>query len=207
MRQRTSPELQKAIADSRKIHQHIASIFGGLSLAEPRIYTTLGFCSTALEHQIAIANLIEWGFDTSTQSLLRCLLEAAYRGLWTQVVATESQLDAIRAGAHHFGNKIQPLIKDVDAKLGFNGELAIPDSMIGLLNGFVHTGIEQLGKQYDPDGSIQPSYTLEQMWVTVAVAATHVSIMASVICAKLRLHESMVLISGMLEDSFPQLQQ
>jgi hypothetical protein len=203
MRKKTSPQLQLAIRNANHLHDFVRDSIGKLETLDLKTHTLLGFCNIALEHQNSIVYLVDLGgHDSSALALFRCLVEAMYRGLWTQVIATNVEVDAIRSGRHKFGGII-PMVESVAEKIGLAGALTIPRPMLDLLHSFTHAGIEQLIKQYEPGGTIQPNHTPEEMVTVVALSANELDTMGGIACSLCGRNESAVQIHRLYTELFP----
>ncbi|MCK5545951.1 MAG: hypothetical protein KAI27_01170 [Rhodospirillaceae bacterium] len=120
-----------------------------------------GCLDVALEHQKAILLLIAKKLYGSAFALVRILYESYIRGIWLQHCATESQLTQFRNGTVPLFHK---LIEDIEKIDGFeNGFLTeFKKNSWARMNGFVHTGVEQVVCRNTTD-SIEPNYDKDEV--------------------------------------------
>lgn len=116
-----------------------------------RIALSAACCNTALEHQAAIALLCQHGRDISALALLRLVLEALVRGMWLHRCASDQEFIQFKNG--RLEKKFATLVEEV--------ENAIEDQDVQVLsgvfrsawkplNGFTHTGINMVSRQFSP---------------------------------------------------------
>lgn len=143
--------------------------------SNPRNDLVLAYLAIALEHQHAICNLIGLGLFGSALALLRSQLESAFRGLWVNLIATDEQVVAIREkGAEPFP-RFKEMAKELDARYGSGGWLSSFVDSWAALNGYTHSGLEQLGRPFRADGNLAPSYP-EEVIAELATTSGTISI-------------------------------
>ncbi len=147
-------------------HQLILTQLAGVRYAEtPRTLLALAYAAITLEHQYAILTLSRNNIRGSALALLRPQVETAFRGLWAIKCATDDQLEKTGQGDDksfpHFGE----MAKILDTAYGFGADGYFQGIAQGwrALCGLTHSGLEQLGRRFQEDGSVGPNYPDEQI--------------------------------------------
>lgn len=110
-----------------------------------------GCFNVALEHQSAIAQLSQLERYVSCLALLRSLLEATVRGMWLHRCATESELRRFQAGK--IDKSFASLVSEVEAAIEDYDDRVLSAAMSSswkALNGFTHTGMHMVSRQFGP---------------------------------------------------------
>lgn len=74
------------------------------------------------------------------------------------MIASDEQVNTIRNGSEKPFPHFRDMAADLDAAYGAYGWLQGFADHWGTLNGYTHSGLEQLGRQFRDDGSIGPNY-------------------------------------------------
>lgn len=118
----------------------------------------------ALEHQHAIAGLLEWKLHASAFALVRPLLEATVKGTWIAHSATDSAIEK-----HARGGEL-PAVSDMLSHLRSS---RLPPEVQGLLafiksdgwqifSSLTHAGFAQVRRWVSPTG-VEPTYPEEEL--------------------------------------------
>jgi hypothetical protein len=83
-----------------------------------RVRLSLADAALNLEHQSAIRVLVEQNHRGSAYALVRSQVEACFRGLWVQRLATDLDVESIgKYGAEPFPHYFREMAKDLDTAL------------------------------------------------------------------------------------------
>ncbi|WP_348269422.1 hypothetical protein P8936_11685 [Edaphobacter paludis] len=157
-----TPELEDELVNSKAITKLIDDLRVNTDYEPtPRASLTMAYAALNLEHQSAICVLIEQHHRGSAFALLRSQVEACYRGLWVQRLATDVQVEAIwKRDAEPFPRSFKLMAEAIDADLAtedlFQG---IVNSSWKTLNSFTHSGLEQLSQRFNSSGDLTPNYS------------------------------------------------
>jgi hypothetical protein len=115
--------------------------------------------SLTIEHHGAILYLLRSGrFDGSAFALARPLVDAVYRAFWVHFCATPQHLESIRKGGSPYPG-LPNMADEVDKRMSYtSGLFTMLKPFITSLHGYTHGGLEQLGRRFDNQGNIQPTY-------------------------------------------------
>jgi hypothetical protein len=116
-----------------------------------------GCFDMVLEHQNAVARLVENQLYGSALAQLRLIADAHIRGMWFARCATEA--DAARFRETDYTKKLNDLIKDIETSLG-NAPITLSKMVReqwGTLCGFTHTGYKQITRRY-MGALLKPNY-------------------------------------------------
>jgi hypothetical protein len=157
-----TPELEHEIEYSRLTIEFIENELMHTEYPnEDRVRLSLAYAALNLEHQAAIRILVEQNHRGSAFALFRSQVEACFRGLWVQRLASDEQAEAIRRdGAEPFGY-FRDMAAELDAALGTANLFQGIAGSWRALNGFTHSGLEQLSRRFNADGDLAPNYTDE----------------------------------------------
>jgi len=110
-----------------------------------------------LEHQAAIATLIEQQLNGSALALLRAAAEGFIRGVWFARCATDSEVQRFQKDQLDKG--IRKLVNEVETALGCNSDVLsrMVATQWDTLCSFTHTGFKQVTRRYT-GATLQPSY-------------------------------------------------
>jgi len=123
-----------------------------------RLNLIFAYFLLALEHQRAIASLVDLELRGPAFALFRSQVETAFRCLWVGRVATDQQIEDIaRNGAEPFGT-FKEMVQKVNEAYQADGRLQITAEGWKTLNGLTHSGREQLTRQFREDGTFAPNY-------------------------------------------------
>ncbi len=140
--------------------------------SSPRFDLVLAYVSITLEHQHAIINLVGLKLVGSAFALLRPQVETAFRGLWVNLIATDEQVTAIAKDGKEPFPKFRDMASELDTRYGLDGWCSSIAAQWGALNGFTHSGLEQLGHRFRDDGNIFPTYPDEMIASLLQLSAT-----------------------------------
>jgi hypothetical protein len=149
---------------AQQMHQLIVDELAGIYTADERIEVFSLFISIATSHHEAIIVLARHDrLVGSAFALLRSLVEAVYRGLFTAFRATPAQINAIRDGGEPYGH-FNPLADSLDGIFKTDGLFAqFGGETWRSLNGYTHGGLEQLRNRINDDGAVGSHYTPESV--------------------------------------------
>ena len=135
-----------------------------------------------LEHQGAILYLLETGqFDGSALALVRPLIDAAYRAHWAYSSASPENIAKLRAGEKCDPGLIN-MAEAVERKIDAGGFFLTITPYINALHGYTHGGLEQLGRRFDADGNIRPTYTDGEKTEAIRATTAHLVALAIAWC-------------------------
>jgi len=89
---------------------------------------------------------------------MRLQLETALRGMWVNLIASDIQVDGISQRGDEPFPKFHSLVKQLDEAYRADGWLQSFEDQWAALNGYTHSGLEQLGMRFRDDGNIAPNY-------------------------------------------------
>lgn len=126
---------------------------------EKRVQLASACHHVAIEHQSAVCALAVQGLYASTTAMVRPTIEACFRGLWLEIVATQVQLDAVgrdeRDAFPGFGSMVSAVEK-ASAQLSGNASGGLADALRGSwwgrLCSYTHTGYQQIGARLTASG-------------------------------------------------------
>jgi hypothetical protein len=114
--------------------------------------------SLVQEHHGAILYLLRTGrFDGSALALTRPLIDAAYRAHWIYSCARPEIIQRIRAGEDCYPGLLN-MADAIEAKMATDGLFTSINPYIKALHGYTHGGLEQLGRRFDAEGHVRPTY-------------------------------------------------
>jgi hypothetical protein len=129
-------------------------------VADERSNLVFAYIAMMLEHQEAIIELVRLGLTGSALALIRSQLETACRGLWVNLIADDAEIKAIHDGKKPFP-KFKAMIQSLDKTYAMNGFLLKYADHWKILNGFAHSGTEQLYFRFSLENHsyvVAPSY-------------------------------------------------
>jgi hypothetical protein len=154
----------------------LAAIWSQLSGANvpssPRNDLVWAYVAIAIGHHQAIHSLASQNLIASASALLRSQIETFFRGLWVNAIATDEQVNAIRGGSEKPFPAFRQMAADLDTFYGADGWLQGFADHWAALNGYTHSGLEQLGRQFKDDGTIGPSYPDDMVMELVVTSGT-----------------------------------
>jgi hypothetical protein len=144
---------------AQEMHQYIVDRLAGHYESTDRTALFAAFISTMLTHHEAILTLLNHDrLIGSALALLRPLVEAGFRGMFTGFSASDEQVQEIAKGGQpypHFNN----LVENLDTLFNTDGVFTqYGKETWKTLCGYTHTGLEQLARRIQPDGNISPHY-------------------------------------------------
>lgn len=143
--------------------------------SNPRLNLVYAYLAIALEHQHAILNLTALRLHGSAFALFRPQVETGFRGLWANLCATEEQIAGIAKRGEEPFPHFRAMADELEHAYDSGGWLASFASHWSTLNGYTHSGLEQLGRRFGEDGNLQPTYS-EAMLTELLVSSATLSI-------------------------------
>lgn len=186
------PAQASAIAEARLLHEIARSASLGSGIPNNlRAMLFSAFLDIAFEHHDSIVLLLETGRnDASSFALLRSLPECFFRGLWMFLCGSDSQLEALASGTFRFTKSFSAIKEEVIAAVNNTGKLRLNANLWDALNGFTHTGSEQISRRFNAEGDLMPSYKLEEVLEVLRIATNTLGIMAYFFCRLVSKEES-----------------
>lgn len=152
-----------------------SQLSGATVPSSPRHDLVWAYVAIALGHHQAIHSLASQHLMASASALLRSQIETFFRGLWVNGIATDEQVNAIRGGSEKPFSAFRQMATDLDTFYGADGWLQGFADHWTALNGYTHSGLEQLGRQFRDDNTVGPHYP-DEMVVELVVTSGTVSI-------------------------------
>jgi hypothetical protein len=124
---------------------------------QPRSLIAAACFDAVLEHQAAIATLVERQLNGSALALMRVVAEAYIRGAWFARCATDDEVQRFQKDELEKG--IRTLVRELEASLGNANDVLSRTikNQWNTLCSFTHTGFKQVTRRYT--GSIlKPNY-------------------------------------------------
>jgi len=149
-----------------------SQLSGATVPSSPRDDLVWAYVAIAIGHHQAIHSLVTQHLIASASALLRSQIETFFRGLWVNAVATEEQVNAIRGGSDKPFPVFRQMAEDLDAFYGADGWLRGFVDHWATLNGYTHSGLEQLGRQFRDDNTLGPNYPDELVMELVVTSGT-----------------------------------
>jgi len=151
--------IEEALQYSDGAHECVWNqILGTKFTSTSRTSLVLAYEAIALEHQRAISTLVRAGLKGSGLALMRSQLETALRGMWVNLIASDIQVECISQHGDEPFPKFRPMVKQLDSAYGADGWIESFADQWATLNGYTHSGLEQLGMRFQADGNIAPNY-------------------------------------------------
>jgi hypothetical protein len=154
-----TPELEFELEYSKRTTEFIEnSLMDTEYHYSDRVRLVLAYAALNLEHQSAIRILIEQNHRGSAFALVRSQVEACFRGLWVLRFSSDDEVKSIReVGAEPFP-KFRSMTTALDSGLGTVDLFQGIARSWRALNGFTHSGLEQLAMRFNAAGDLQPTY-------------------------------------------------
>jgi hypothetical protein len=149
-----------------------AQLSGATVPSSPRNDLVWAYVAIALGHHQAIHSLAGQRLIASASALLRSQIETFFRGLWVNAIATDEQVNAIRGGSDKPFPVFRQIAADLDTLYGADGWLQGFADHWAALNGYTHSGLEQLGHQFIDDNTVGPNYSDEMVMELVVTSGT-----------------------------------
>jgi hypothetical protein len=138
--------------------------------------------SLVLEHHGAILHLFGTGqFDGSALALVRPLIDSAYRAHWIYSCASEENIAKIRKGEDVYPGLIN-MATEIEKRVSADGFFLGVGPYIKALHGYTHGGLEQLGRRFDADGDVRPSYSDDEKSEAIRATTAHLTGLAIAWC-------------------------
>ena len=154
----------------------LAAVWSQLSGAtvpsSPRNDLVWAYVLIALKHHEGIHSLASQNLMAPAFALLRSQIETAYRGLWVNLIATDEQVKAIRERDEEPFPRFRQMAADLDTSYRADGWLQSFADHWAALNGYTHSGLLQLGRQFRDDGKLGPNYSDEMVMELLVTSGT-----------------------------------
>jgi hypothetical protein len=154
----------------------LAAVWSQLSGAtvpsSPRFDLVWAYVLIALKHHEGIYALASQDLMAPAFALLRTQIETAYRGLWVNLIATDEQVNAIREHDAEPFPRFRQMAADLDTSYGAGGWLQSFADHWSALNGYTHSGLLQLGRQFRDDDTVGPNYSDEMVMELLVTSGT-----------------------------------
>jgi hypothetical protein len=154
----------------------LAAVWSHLSEAtvpsSPRFDLVWAYVLIALKHHEGIFTLVGQNLMAPAFALLRLQIETAYRGLWVNLIATDEQVNAIREHDAEPFPRFRQMAADLDTSYGAGGWLLSFADHWAALNGYTHSGLLQLSRQFRDDGKVGPNYSDEMVMELLVTSGT-----------------------------------
>jgi hypothetical protein len=182
-RKQISGELQREIERAAENQAFIARTLPDKFIgdSDERILIASLF-SLVLEHHGAILYLFGAGqFDGSALALVRPLIDSAYRAHWIYSCASEDNLAKILNGEDVSPGLIN-MATEIEKRVSADGFFLGVGPYIKALHGYTHGGLEQLGRRFDADGDVRPSYSDGEKSEAIRATTAHLTALAIAWC-------------------------
>lgn len=143
--------------------------------SSPRNDLVWAYVLIAIKYHEGILALASQNLMAPASALLRSQIETAFRGLWANLIATDEQVTAIRENDAEPFPRFRQMAADLDAAYGAQGWLQSFADHWGVLNGFTHSGLLQLSRQFRDEHTLGPNYP-DEMAIYLLVTSGTVSI-------------------------------
>lgn len=143
--------------------------------SSPRFDLVWAYVLIALKHHEGINALVGQNLMAPAFALLRSQIETSYRGLWVNLIASDEQVKAIRERDDEPFPRFRQMAADLDARYDADGWLQSFADHWAALNGYTHSGLLQLGRQFRDDGKVGPNYS-DDMVIELLVTSGTASI-------------------------------
>jgi hypothetical protein len=152
-----------------------SQLSGATVPSSPRFDLVWAYVLIALKHHEGIYALVGQDLMAPAFALLRSQIETEYRGLWVNLIAIDDQVNAIREHDAEPFPRFRQMAADLDTSYGAGGWLQSFADHWAALNGYTHSGLLQLGRQFRDDGKVGPNYS-DDMVVELLVTSGAASI-------------------------------
>jgi hypothetical protein len=156
---------------------------------QPRFQIAAACFDAVLEHQAAIAVLVEQKLYGSAHAMLRVIAEAYIRGQWIARCATEPELE--RFQKDELKKTLRTIVREIETALGQStGPLStMVNNHWEALCSFAHTGFRQVTRRYS-GALLSPSYSDADVIRALNFAGA-VGLLAAIELAKLSKKETL----------------
>jgi hypothetical protein len=149
-----------------------SQLSGATVPSSPRFDLVWAYVLIALKHHEGVCALVGQNLMAPAFALLRSQIETAYRGLWVNLIATDEQVNAIREHDGEPFPRFRQMAADLDTSYGASGWLQSFADHWAALNGYTHSGLLQLGRQFRDDGKVGPNYSDEIVMELLVTSGT-----------------------------------
>ena len=165
-------QLEEQLARSRRIQAWLyQSSNGATAPHEVRVILAASSFQLAMDHHLAIIELVGKNNAGSALALLRPLVEAYTMGVWLHYCAKEPHLQLILH--HKFSKTLPELQRDLDRIKYFEHSLERDmREMRRNLDGFTHGGILHFQWRFK-DGEVRPGYPADVVADALKIADVH----------------------------------
>lgn len=156
-----SEELLSEIDRAEKMHDFVLKhVPDRLLLDTDEKIILVSLFSLTVEHNGAILHLLKSGrFDGSAMTLMRPLIDCLCRALWLHCSGKPEHFASVRAAKSPYPG-LPNMADSIDKALPTTDGLfqALKPSITSL-HGYTHGGLEQLGRRFDAEGNVRPTYS------------------------------------------------
>lgn len=141
------------------LHNWMTPRLDGLEIKKGRrVLLSIGCLDQAIEHHVAICQLLKCRVNGSAFALVRLIFESFVRGVWLKNCATESQLKKFETDKLnlHFWELLEAIESLESFRSGMLGRLK--EQAWTAMNSFTHTGFQQASRRFGKE-LIEPTYT------------------------------------------------
>jgi hypothetical protein len=158
---------------AKEMHDFLAIRLAGKYPHDDRRALLATFISVAQSHHEAILLLAgQERLVSSAFALFRPMVEAAYRGLFVAFLATDEQIETIKAGGEPYG-RFNKLANDLDDKFQTDGMYSqYAGDAWKILNGYTHGGLEQLARRINEEGMLGDHFDPEEIQSLLASSSS-----------------------------------
>ncbi len=149
-----------------------SQLLGATVPSSPRNDLVWAYVAIVIAHHEGIQSLASQHLLAPAFALLRPQIEAGFRGLWVNLIATDEQVNTIRDGSEKPFPEFRKMSADLDTAYRAGGWLQGFSKRWAALNGYTHGGLEQLGRQFRDDGNIGPNYSDEMVMELLVTSGT-----------------------------------
>jgi len=137
----------------------------------PRTVIVIGFMDQMIEHHESMLLLVRNNKVGSSFVLARSIFESAYRGLWINFCASDSEIE--RFEKHdEFPVNMTDMARAIDAKYhGYGFFEGLKNRAWTALCSYTHTGMLQLGRRFTGH-SVEPAYTDQEIFEATTSVTT-----------------------------------
>jgi hypothetical protein len=149
-----------------------AQLSGATVPSSPRNDLVWAYVLIAIKHHEGIHTLASQNLMAPASALLRSQIETAYRGLWVNLIATDEQVKTIRENDAEPFPRFRQMAADLDTSYRAGGWLQSFADHWGVLNGYTHSGLLQLSRQFRDEHTLDPNYPAEMVIYLLVTSGT-----------------------------------
>ena len=204
------PRRQEAVSECIKKSEKVYSLLEAGELPRnDRSELVYACVDVVLEHQKAVALLIENNLFGSASALVRPVYETLLRALWLNGCASEQEIKDLRTDHAFEFPKRSGMLKQISKayKTDLFSKL-INEQIWKAMCSYTHTGLQQLSRRFSDDGdNITPNYGEGEV-LEALYGATLLMLFAAHLAFKIAGRtESIEQLESMIEETFDNLQE